>query len=290
MHDLGRLVARGIKGKEPLPMPFRSWKERGMLIYPGSVTLIAGMAGTYKSMVASNLVAAMGQPSLVFSNDTDDLTVAARLLGMATGSSVDQCRIAAVHQPEQASAILRKRYGHIKWAFSPDPSLDDIWLHTHAWAERYGDWPRVITIDIASNVGIDHGSYDEWGALRELMRQSNVLARETGAAVIAVHHCAEGAKTTDTFPCPSRGDVMGKISALPVLMVTLGKDSRGDLHAACVKARNAASDATGRSSFRMHVDPSTGRVQDYDPHLHQRATYAPRVASWEGGWEADSHE
>lgn len=269
MHDLSRIVARGITGKAPLRAPFRSWAERGMLFYPGSVHLLAGKAGTFKSMVALNAIVNMGETALAFSNDTDDLTTAARLLGMTTGRSVDEMRRWAVEGRHEAAAILR-RYSFIRWAFDPNPELNVVWDYVHAYAERYGDWPRVILIDIASNVGLE-SSYDEWGALRELMRQANVLARVTNAAVIAVHHCGDGARTPDDHPCPSRADVMGKITALPVLITTMGKDSRGGLHAACVKARHAESDESGASSFRMHVDPSTGRVADYNPALARAA-------------------
>lgn len=292
MLDLGRLVDRGIKGKEPLPAPYQSWADRGMLIYPGSVTLVAGKPGTYKSMVVANMVANMRVKTLAFSNDTDDLTTAARLLGIATGEPTDSWRERIIRQDPQATAILRKHYSHVKWAFSPDPSLTDVWLHTHAWAERYGEWPKLIVIDIAANVYVDDGNggaRDEWAGLRELMRQSNNLARETGAAVLAVHHCAEGAKTTDTFPCPTRADVMGKIAALPVLMVTLGKDSRGGLHAACVKARNAPSDDSARNSFPMAVDPATSRVHDYDSSpFRPQGAYAPVTWPAQGGWEGQS--
>lgn len=283
MHDLGRLVARGIKGKEPLPAPFKDWAKRGMLIYPGSVTLIAGLAGVHKSMLVANAVINMGQKTLFFSNDTDELTVAARLLGIATRQPTEYWRHRAVQYPREAAQHL-ERFRNIKWAFSPDPTLDDVWLHTYAWAEMHGEWPKVIVLDIASNVYVE--GTDEWAALRELMRQANVLARTTGAAVIVVHHCAEGTKVTESEPCPSRSSVMGKISALPVLMVTLGKNSEENVvWAACVKARNAPCDPTGRTSFRMAVDPASSLVEDYDPSRHFRAYANVATGVYGGGWE-----
>lgn len=285
MKDLGRVVARGIANQEPLPAPYRSWQERGMLIYRGSVTMVAGKPASYKSMLVANAVINMGRPTLFFSNDTDALTVAARLLGIATGQKTSECRAWALRDPQGVQQYLA-RYRHIKWEFAPDPSLTDVWLNTYAWAERYGEWPEVIVVDITSNVGIDHVNYDEWGVLRELMRQCNVLARETGSAVILVHHASEGAKTSDGHPCPGRAEVMGRVATLPVLMVTVGKKTDGSLHAACVKARNAPCDESGSTSFPMHVDPETGRVDDYSAH-HMRPAYAnPYAGSW-GGWEED---
>lgn len=280
MHDLGRMVQRGIKGKEPLPPPFPEWGVRGMHLYPGSVHLFAGMAGTFKTMVVNAAVINMGVPTFMFSTDSDDLTQASRLLAQASGTTVEQARIMAIKDQQRAATLLRERYGHIKWCFLSDPSGDDVWNHLYAYATRYGDWPRVVVIDILSDVVFENAE-SEWAALRGAMKQFNIVARETNAAVILVHHCTEGARTTDMTPCPSRDQIMGKDMRHPVLVVTFGKDSNDDLHAACVKLRHGKADASGRSSFRMFVDPTTSRVADYDPRLR---TLVRPVVSW-GGWD-----
>lgn len=285
MHDLGRVVARGIAGKEPLPDPFPDWGQRGIHVYPGSLHLYAGIAGTYKSMVVTQAVINMGLPTFVFSTDSDDLTMASRLLANATGKPATEMRKLAIKDPSAAADILGGRFGFIKWSFETDLTGDGIWHSLYAYATRYGGFPRQIVIDILSDVVFEDAE-SEWSALRKAMKQFNVVARETSAAVHLVHHATEGFRTTDMHPCPSRADIMGKDSRHPVVIMTFGKDSRGDLHAACVKNRHGDSDASGKSSFRMHVDPTTSKVQDFKPHL---ALVPAQSGSWRG-WSRDDGE
>lgn len=270
MHDLGRIVQRGIQGKAPLPPAYPEWARRGMHVYPGSTHLIAGVAGTYKSMIVQNAIVNMGVPTLVFSTDSDDLTVASRLLGLATGRPTDQTRLMALQQPEQAAQLLSTKYGFIKWSFVSDPDGDAVWNHVFAYGTRYGRWPRLIVVDIVTDVAFETAE-TEWAALRVAMKQFNILARETNAAVILVHHVTEGTKTTDMFPCPSRNDIMGKDVRHPVMVVTCGKDSRGDAHVAAVKLRHSKADASGKDSFRMFVNPDTSQVTDWDEYSHLHA-------------------
>lgn len=281
MHDLGRIVARGIGGKDPLPDPFPEWGKRGMHIFPGSLHLFAGVAGTYKSMVTMGAVINMAVPTFVFSTDSDDLTMASRLLGSATGRPTAEMRVMALKQPEAAAKVLADRYGHIKWSFESDQTGDGIWHNLYAYATRYGEYPRLVVVDILSDVTFENAE-SEWAALRASMKQLNVVARETGAAVILVHHASEAARTNDMNPCPGREAIMGKDPRHPVLMVTFGKDSYGELHAACVKNRHGEADATGHTTFRMSVDPTTSKVTDYNPHLRRALQPA---TGWQWGEE-----
>lgn len=287
MHDLGRLVARGITGKEPLPAPFPEWGKRGHLLYPGSTHLYAGVAGTFKTMVTTATIVNMGVPTLTFSTDSDDLTMASRLLSLATGRPTVEMRLMALRNPEGAAQILSDRYGYIKWSFKTDPDGDDIWHNLYAYATRYGAYPRLVVADILSDV-VFTDAESEWAALRITMKNFNIIARETDAAVLLVHHATEGVKTSDMNPCPGRDAIMGKDSKHPVLVMTFGKDSQDDLHAACVKARHGKADMTGRSSFRMSVDPTTSWVGDYDPARRPSLQLANRWQGWApGGGEDD---
>lgn len=218
--------------------------------------MIAGVSGTFKTMVMLNGVVNMKVPTLGFSNDSDDTTIAKRLLGIATGTDCDVAEDWMRTQPDRAADILAQ-YDFIQWQFMPSPSLDDIWLETYAYGERYGMWPQLIVIDILGDV--EHQGNDEWSTLREVMRQSKVLARETKASVLLLHHCSDGARGN---PCPSKAEIMGKISAHPTLMLTLGKDEEDQLHVACVKARHAACDASGKTSFPLGITPANARVGD----------------------------
>lgn len=259
MQRLSRAVTRGAVGVDPLPAPFPSWANRGIRFYPKNVHMIAGKPGSFKTTVALNAIVNMGVPTLGFSNDSDDLTVASRLLAMSTGKDTGFTENWINTDPEGAGLALQ-RFDFLRWNFLPNPELNDIWFETYAYAETHGRWPQVILVDILKNVSVEYG--DEWGSLREVMIQSLVLARETEAAVILVHHASDGARTR---PVPSRADVMGKVGALPAVMVNVGMDDANDLWAAGVKVRKAKSDPDAKNPFRMTVRPECAQVTDYVP-------------------------
>jgi hypothetical protein len=259
MQRLSRAVTRGAVGVEPLPALFASWDERRIRFYPKNVHMIGGRPGSYKTTVALNAIVNLGLPTLGFSNDSDDLTVASRLLAMSTGRTTEQTEDWINTDPAGAGVALQ-RFDFLAWNFLPNPTLDDVWLETYAYAETHGSWPRVILIDILKNVSAEFG--DEWSSLREVMIQSLVLARETEAAVVLVHHASDGARGR---PVPSRADILGKVGALPAVMVNVGMDDNNDLWVAGVKVRKARSDPDARDPFRMTVRPECAQVTDYIP-------------------------
>lgn len=270
MQKLSRRVKKGAVGADPLPAPFSTWADRKIRFYAKNVHMISGKPGSYKTMLALNAVVNMGLPTIGFSNDSDDLTVSSRLLALSTGQESEKMEDWINSDPEAASAAL-KRFDFINWNFFANPSMDDVWLETYAHHETEGRWPQVILIDILKNVQMDGGG-DEWGTLREVMLQSLVLARETEAAVILVHHCSDGARGT----VPSRADVLGKVAALPAVMVNVGMDDYGQMWAAGVKVRKGKSDPDAKDPFRMTVNPSRSQVSDY---VNQPA--------YSGGWTRD---
>lgn len=272
MQRLSRAVTRGAVGVDPLPAPFPSWEKRRIRFYPKNVHMIAGRPGSYKTTVALNAIINMGLPTLGFSNDSDDLTVAARLLAISTGRSTEDTENWINADPKGAGVALQ-RFDFLRWNFLPNPDLNDVWLESYAYAETHGVWPRVILIDILKNVAAEFG--DEWASLREVMIQSLVLARETEAAVILVHHASDGARGR---PVPSRADVMGKVGALPAVMVNVGMDDANDLWVAGVKVRKAKSDPEAKNPFRMTVKPECAQVTDYI-----ELPAALRYGAWGGG-------
>lgn len=246
-----------------------------MVLRRGNVALFAAVAGMHKTMVALNAILNMSVSTLVFSSDSDDLTVASRLIAIKTKRTTDQAEAWMASNPADAARVLRPLRDMLKWQFNPNPTLDDIWLNTYAYLEMYGEWPHLIVIDILSDVS--HDGKDEWATLREVLRQSKVLARETNASVLLVHHCTEG--ISESKVCPSRQDVMGKVSAQPSLMVTFGKDQNEDFWAACVKNRFGPSKKSGEDRFRMNLDASRSLVEDYTPRV-----YVPPVREENEEW------
>jgi hypothetical protein len=277
MQTLSRSVARGAIGKEPLPAPFPSWHSQGIKFRRASVSMLAGLPGSHKTRIVLNAVVNMKAPTLAFSTDSDMDTVASRLLAINTRTSTSVTEEWLRTEPDKCKRLLAQ-YDFLRWEFRPDPSLDDIWLSSYAYHEAEGRYPDQIVVDIASDIGHDTG--DEWGSLRDLLRQSKVLARETGAHVLLVHHASDSERTKR--PCPRRSDIHGKVAAIPELIVTCGMTGSGDLHAACVKNRHAKADADANNHFPMHLDAATSYVGDYVPNVPQHG-YTP-WGQEEEGW------
>jgi hypothetical protein len=238
--------------------------------------MLAGVPGSHKTRIMLNGVVNMRVPTLAFSTDSDQDTIASRLLAINTRMPTSETEDWLRTDPDKCRRILAQ-YDFMRWEFMPNPSLDDVWLSAYAYHETEGIWPHQIVVDIASDIGHDTG--DEWGSLRDLMRQSKVLARETEAHVLLVHHCADSERTKR--PCPRRSDIHGKVAAIPEVIVTCGVDGTGSLHAACVKNRHAKASADADIRIPMTLDAATSFVGDYVPNAPQHS-----YASWGGedGW------
>lgn len=275
-QTLSRSVTRGAIGKDPLPPAFASWEARSIRFRRASMSLLFGESGSHKTRIVLNAIINMRVPTLVFSTDSDQDTVASRLLAISTRTSTEVTEQWLRTEPDKCARLLQQ-YDFLRWEFRPDPTLDDVWLDAYAYHEAEGRYPEQIVVDIASDIGHDTG--DEWGSLRDLMRQGKVLARETGAHVLLVHHASDSERTKK--PCPRKRDMNGKVSALPEVIISCGMTGNGDLHVACVKNRHAKADADANNHFAMHLDAATSFVGDYIEPAPQHA-----YADWgqEEGW------
>jgi hypothetical protein len=220
--------------------------------------MLFGESGSHKTRIVLNALVNMRVPTLAFSTDSDQDTVMSRLLAIATRTPTETTEQWLRTDPEACERHLAP-FDFLAWDFMPDPSLDDVWLSTYAYAEANGRWPEQIVVDIASDIGHDTG--DEWGSLRDLLRQSKVLARETGAHVLLVHHASDSQGTKR--PCPRRSDMHGKVSAIPELIVSCGLDDQKRLNVAAVKNRHAPADKNADNYFLMQLDAETSYVGDY---------------------------
>lgn len=273
MLTLSRSVGRTESAAEPLPMPFASWLQRGIRLRRSSVSMIAGLPASYKTALALNLMVGMKVPTLAFNTDSSLETVRARLLALASGRPTEETESWPISQPQKAAELL-SAYDFLKFDFRPDPTLDDIWLETYAYAEVHGQWPAQIVIDIVSDVG--HEAGDEWATLRDLMRQSKVLARETSAHVLLIHHASDSPQTKR--PCPRRSDIHGKVAAIPEVIITCGMDEQLRLCVACVKNRHAKADKDAQNHFPMQLHAERAYIGD-----HIDIPYGLQYGGWNGG-------
>lgn len=237
--------------------------------------MVAGVPGSFKTCVVTNAIVSMKVPTLCFSTDSSIETVRTRLLAIASGKTTEQTEDLHYTNPQEAQRLLAQ-FDFLRWDFSPTLDMDDIWLSAYAYHEVEGVYPEQIVVDICSDVAIESG--DEWAALRELMRRSKELARETGAHVLLVHHASDSPNTKR--PCPRRSDIHGKVAAIPELIITCGTDPVGNLHVACVKNRWSKADKDADNHFQMALDAERMKVGDYVAPVASTIPY-PAWAGWD---------
>jgi KaiC/GvpD/RAD55 family RecA-like ATPase len=202
--------------------------------------MVAGPPGGGKTALAVVLACRAGVPTLYVCADTDQLTMLGRVLSCVTGEPFDvvegRLRMpGAVDYYGQALADA----AHIRFAFAPSPSLEDIADEVLAFAELFGQAPHLIVID--SLYDVCSGDGDEWSQMRAAMKQMRHLARKSGAAVLVLHHTSESHE--HPHDPPARRWIQGKVSAAPELVLTVGCDpSRFEYKVAVVKNRSGVSD------------------------------------------------
>ena len=218
------------------------------------MTMIAGQPNAGKSFIALWMAVQMKVPTLYISADTDGYTTAIRAAAMITGhrvSSVEEAFISGNGDDFYGEQLETVK--HLKFDFSPSPTLDEIDLSIRAYAEAYGEYPHMIIVDNAMNVVSLHN--DEWAGLREVAKAMHHIARETEAAVLLLHHTTENEGRPD-IP-PARKAIQGKISQLCELILTVALVSdTGEFRVACVKNRFAKNSADGSRYTTLQADAS----------------------------------
>lgn len=280
LRTLARTVKRGVAAGEPLPAPWPIFEEKRALIRRGGITEFAGPPGSMKTVALINVSMRTNVPTLYFSSDSDDHTMASRVLAYQTGKPSEETERWLKGNQEFASDVL-KAADHIKWCFNPAPTFQDLYNELDAFAEIHGQYPHMVVIDILMDIDDGTGTVDQnyWATMAEL----KVMARETQSAIVLAHHTSESVKGE---PCQPRSAIMGKANQLPILILTLAGDSFNNrLHFAVVKNRYGKGDATGRTYFSMFVDAAVCKItplSEPDPPMVVQGPWSPTGAASEG--------
>jgi len=258
VKTLHRTVMRGVSAGEPLPSPYPIFDQRKMAIRRGTVNMVAGPPGSMKTTFLLNLVKNMGTevPTLYHSSDSDDFTMASRVLSMVTGDPTSESEFAVMAQSETAYAAL-KAFEHVRWSFRSSPSIDDLRMEADAFREIKGTYPHHTIIDILMDVDYDGVSEQNyWGVMSELKE----MARDHQTAITIAHHTSE---SVSAGAPPPRSAIMGKANQLPALILTLwGDGAKGTLDVATVKNRFGPNDPTAREYFTMSADPKVCLIEE----------------------------
>ncbi len=242
---------------EPIHLPFACMISTKTFIRRGELTLIAAGPGTGKSAFVQ-AIAQRGNDrgdlntSIYFSFDTDSATMFKRAASIHSGwNQSDVENIMENGDRKGVEAAVSKATSHMRWSFESSTE-EAILLEIEAYAATFGEFPEILIFDNTKDISMGVGE-GEFQMLEEACVFMKGLARDTNAAVIALHHCI-GAMEDGLTPIPLSG-LRGKISKTPATILTLHRADAGkQLRVSPVKVRSGVADASGNWSLPIAID------------------------------------
>lgn len=259
MRTLYRAISGKEVGGEPLPSTFKSLQQNEIVLRRAELNLIAGTPGAGKSSIALAIAVNAQVPTLYMSADTNAHTMGMRVVSMATGMTQAHSEQLLKQNKQDAENIL-KQFDYLRWSFESSPTLGDIDESVQAFETMWGTSPTLIVIDNLMDIAMD--GHEEFGGMRQAMKELKYLARDTNACVLVLHHTKEGFAGT---PCQPRSAIQGLVNQIPALILTIGQEQLGDslyLCVAAVKNRYGRADATGGTFTMLSFDPASMQLKD----------------------------
>jgi hypothetical protein len=219
--------------------------------------MVAGRSGTQKSGFALFWVAEMNLPTLYFSADMSPYTASSRLASLSTGHDTETVEkgMAAGNAELYTNALahlnLTLAFGALSW-----PRIEE---EIDAYVELRDRYPEVVVFD---NLMDFEGAESDYTEQMAVMQGATEFARETGAAVIILHHASDKSweAKSDPWAPPSRDQVKGGLSEKPDLSLSVALDPHTlEYRVACIKQRMGPSDPTARSYAIMQCEPDKTR-------------------------------
>ena len=255
MRSLASALVEVGEGGQPLPAIFSELSVEGADIRMGEMTLIASAPGVGKSLIAVTLAVKANVPTLFFSADTRPFTTGVRIGSLLTGRTIAEVDHAMRNgQKQEYVNLMKNKTPHIAWQFKSCPTVKEIEQDVAAFAVKWGDYPHLIVVDNLRNVYSDE---DDYTGFRHNIEALNILAAETGSAVVVLHHLTGSYDDGQTIPPLSA--LEGKVSKLPSMVLNLFNGNRGDIGCAIVKNRYGAANPAGK--LYVFFDTDLERVQ-----------------------------
>lgn len=247
---------------EPLHCPIGVMNESKSFIRKGQLSLVGAGPGSGKSALVQYILQrgsghGVDDPerqtnrTFYFSADSDQTTMWKRSAAIATGYTQDSIDEAIFSDNiGHLEEVVTRSAGHMRFDYNSSPSDQYILDSIAAYSCVYGAYPEVIVLDNLKNCSID-GVEGEFQALEEVCGFLHDLARDTNAAVIALHHVT-GENEDGQRPIPLSG-LRGKVSKTPEVVFTLHR-REGNMFISPVKNRNGVADASGQWLLPVQVD------------------------------------
>jgi hypothetical protein len=256
MRSLSRIVKHEVAAGEPLPDAYQILAQNRIRLRRSSLQMVAGMPGAMKTMFALNMVDRMKVPTLFFSNDSNETTIASRMIARRVDRDSGTIADNLNQHREWASEVLADM-DYVRWCFNASPSLPEIETELEAFNELYGDYPALTVVDVLMKVNYVEES--EHSTLARIVSYLDRVARQTRTSVLLLHHTSE---TTPGNPCQPRSSVLQKVNQLPSLILTVATDGNQGFYVSPVKNRDGRQDATGMTYFRFKVNAARSLIEE----------------------------
>ena len=239
-------------GRELPPVPALSglagW---GVTFRHGQLVMVTGRPKAGKSNLTQWLVSQWRDERALYNCwDMPAMTAVSRQAAVVTGHRVsDILRAFDNDSPEAGYYEEQLADGNVEFCFDRKPGLPDVQQEVDAWVEKYDAYPGVIVCDNLLNID---GAEEDHRAQKFILRELQVLAAQTEALVIVLHHATEGTKDTSRPPAARETD--GKVNQIPDLVLSVANDGNGGFSLAPVANRNGPSDPNADNPIRIWCD------------------------------------
>lgn len=259
MLSLAKTLRQEGNRGEALPDLFKSFTANGVRFRRGSLVMIAGVPGSYKTQLALALADGWKVPTLYISNDSDETTVASRLIARRMRVNTERIEERMHREPKWASSQLTG-VDHIKWNFDPNPTLPEVEEELQAFNEVFGTPPVLVVVDVLMKMNyVDDNEHSTAFRITDYLAS---VARDYSACVILVHHASEAVQGN---PVPPRSAILQKVSQLPSLILNVAPEPwTGNLAICPVKNRHSWQDPTGKNYFTLKADPAQNWFEDME--------------------------
>ena len=135
----------------------------------------------------------------------------------------------------------------------------------------HGSAPAAVYVDNLMNVAATSDS--EWTALRDCMSAFHYMAREYESAFIVLHHVSENERMSKpNYPAPRKA-LMGKVAALPELVLSVALDSGANAYrVAVVKNRHGKADPNAEEYVTLAAEASKMALYNSSAELFRQRT------------------
>jgi hypothetical protein len=245
-----------------LPDTFKVLREEGIHFRRGAVSMIAGTPGSFKSVLALNLIVEWARQDIktfYFSADGDEFTVVKRLAGILTNDLAEHVEKLMIEGNSEAyEEAFTDRLQGVEFWYEGIDEFEKFVHRVKSFEAVYGEYPDVIVID---NLIDFVSTPTAWDEMQIMIKQFDALAKEIKAHIMILHH----AKLPDANPNarnprpldqpPSDAEIQGRATQFPRLVLTVAADSlHGNI--ACVKNTLGPASRDARHKIPFVIMPS----------------------------------